>query len=351
MNHISQLKPLWEKNKDVINVIDAGFIGGWGEGHNSAHGLDNLQDRKDILFAILDALPRDRMVVQRYPRFKREIFGGSETSTDSILTREHAFDGSKLARVGHLNDCFLSSPSDVGSYQNLDEGWPIERELDYIGAESPYVPYGGETCRPHERGRCVNAVREMEKLHINYLNLDYNKKVIERWKEEGCYEEIRRRIGYRFVLTRARLPESVKPGATLELEFSIKNVGFGELFNPRHIEIVLRHTKTGSEEVAVLGEEPRFWGAEQTSTVHTFLSVPNSLPDGQYTLGIRMPDLAPTLHDDPRYTIRFANENTWEASSGTNVITNDLRISKSAPGAENKNYLKFEEIIPRDEIR
>jgi hypothetical protein len=64
-----------------------------------------------------------------------------------------------------------------------------------------------------------------------------------------------------------------------------------------------------------------------------------------------MPDLAPTLHDDPRYTIRFANENTWEASSGTNVITNDLRISKSAPGAENKNYLKFEEIIPRDEIR
>ena len=78
MKHIEQLKPLWHKNKDVINVIDAGFIGGWGEWHSSAHGLDNPQDRKDILFAILDALPEDRMVVQRDPRFKREIFGGTE---------------------------------------------------------------------------------------------------------------------------------------------------------------------------------------------------------------------------------------------------------------------------------
>jgi len=344
MMHISQLKPLWEKNKDVINVLDAGFIGGWGEWHTSANGLDNPQDRKDILFAILDALPQDRMVVQRYPRFKRKIFGGSETSTDSILTRERAFDGSKLARVGHLNDCFLSSPIDVGTYQNLDDGWPVERELDYIGAESPYVPYGGETCRLDERGRCANAVKEMEKLHINYLNLDYNKQVIARWQEEGCFEEIRRRIGYRFVLTAARVPESLKPGGSLEIEFSIKNVGFGELFNPRKVEIVLRNNAAGSEEAAVLAEEPRFWGAGQTSTVHAFLSIPNSLPEGQYTLGIRLPDSAPTIHDDPRYAIRFANENTWEASTGINVITRDLQISKSAPGAENPDFIMFEEI-------
>jgi hypothetical protein len=351
MTHISQLKPLWERNKDVINVIDAGFIGGWGEWHNSAHGLDNPQDRKDILFVILDALPKDRMVVQRYPRFKREIFGGSETSTDSILTRERAFDGSKLARVGHLNDCFLSSPTDVGSYQNLDKGWPVERELDYIGAESPYVPYGGETCRPHERGRCANAVKEMEKLHINYLNLDYNKQVITRWQEEGCFEEIKRRIGYRFVLTTARIPENLKPGGVLEIEFSIKNVGFGELFNPRSVEIVLRNNNAKSEEVADLAEEPRFWGAGHTSTVHTFLSIPNSIPEGQYILGIRMPDPAPTLYHDPRYAIRLENENIWDAYTGINAITSDLRISKSAPGAENTNFTKFEEIKLHDEMR
>ena len=33
LNHIQQLKPLWEANKDVIYTMDAGFIGGWGEWH------------------------------------------------------------------------------------------------------------------------------------------------------------------------------------------------------------------------------------------------------------------------------------------------------------------------------
>lgn len=342
LNHIEQLKPLWHKNKDVINLIDAGFIGGWGEWHSSAHGLDNPTDRRDILFAILDALPQDRMVVQRSPRYKREIFGGSETSADVILTRELAFDGSHLARVGHLNDCFLSSADDVGTYRYIDKDWPIERELDYIGGESRYVPFGGETCRLHERGRCENAVKEMEKLHINYLNLSYNPRVIERWREEGCFDEIKLRLGYRFVLESARLPELVKPGGILEMELAIRNVGFGELFNPRHVEVVLMNNEARSEEVAVLEEEPRFWGAGQTTKIHTFLSIPNNLPEGKYALGIRMPDPASSIHDDPRYSIRFANENIWDASTGTNVLMRNLLISNSAPGPENANFSKFE---------
>ncbi|MFZ0389604.1 MAG: DUF4832 domain-containing protein [Calditrichia bacterium] len=328
MKHIEQLKPLWHRNKDVINVLDAGFIGGWGEWHSSAHGLDNPQDRKDILFAILEALPEDRMVVQRYPRFKREIFAGSEISGDSILSRDRAFDSSKLARVGHLNDCFLSSYNDVGTYQNLEEGWPLQRELEYIAAESPYVPYGGETCRLDERGRCENALREMELLHINYLNHDYNPEVIQRWREQGCYNEIRRRIGYRFVLRSAQLPESLEAGRTLVLELTISNVGFGELFNPRPVEIILQNNRTGAKTIIPVKEDPRFWTAGQETTIRTSLPVPADLPAGVYTLGLRLPDPAPTLYDDIRYAVRFANEEVWDAAAGMNVLSRDLRITQ-----------------------
>lgn len=55
LNHIQQLKPLWEANKDVIYHMDAGFIGGWGEWHSSTNGLDNTADRTEILDAILAA--------------------------------------------------------------------------------------------------------------------------------------------------------------------------------------------------------------------------------------------------------------------------------------------------------
>ncbi len=343
MKHIEQLTPIWRKNKDVINVIDAGFIGGWGEWHTSAHGLDSLHNRRDILFAILDAVPRDRMVVQRSPRYKRAIFSGSEISDDSVLTRDRAFDGSNLARVGHLNDCFLSSPDDVGTYRLADQGWPIERELGYIGGESRFVPYGGETCRLDDRGKCENAVKEMETLHINYLNHDYNRRVISRWQEEGCYEEIRRRIGYRFVLTTARLSEEVSPGGQLHLEFSVKNVGFGELFNPRNVEVVLMNRELDVEEIAVLNVEPRFWGAGEISTCRTALRIPGDLPAGSYTLGIRLPDREPTLHDDVRYSIRFANEGMWDEATGTNVLVRDLAVSDAKSGDPGR-YAEFEEI-------
>jgi len=347
LKHISQLKPLWQKNKDVIDVIDAGFIGGWGEWHNSAHGLDSLHNRREILFAILDALPKDRMVVQRAPHYKRAIFTGSEINGDSVITRARAFDGSYLSRVGHLNDCFLSSENDVGTYIFEDQGWPLEKELSYIGGESRYVPYGGETCALDDRNQCQNAVREMKKLHINYLNLDYNKKVLNRWKDEGCFDEIRLKLGYRFVLRKAVLPVAVNAGSVMELRFEIENVGFGELFNPRDAEIVLVSNKTGVEQVAVLSEDPRFWGAGERTTVVTRLSLPDDQTPGSYSIGIRLPDKSPSIHDDPRYAVRFANTDIRMATTGTNVLSGDLTVSAPVAGAGKSRYTKFAE-IPED---
>jgi len=328
MTHIDQLKPLWIKNKDVINVIDAGFIGGWGEWHTSANQLDSLPNRRAILFAILDALPKDRMVIIRSPRYKRAIFTGSEINDDSVLTRDRAFDGSNLARVGHLNDCFLSSPDDVGTYRLGDQGWTVERELEFIGTESQFVPWGGETCRLDPRGRCNNAVAEMTKLHINYLNIDYNGDVLYGWKDRGCFNDIRRRLGYRFVLESAQLPQQLNSGQEFNLMFKIRNVGFGELYNPRNVEIVLINNETGSEKVTVLEEEPRFWGAGKTATVNASINVSDNLEEGEYTVGIRMPDLTPSIHDDPRYSIRFANKDIWDEKTGTNILIKNLVVTE-----------------------
>jgi hypothetical protein len=267
------------------------------------------------------------MVVQRSPRYKRAIFTGSEINDDSLLTRDRAFDGSNLARVGHLNDCFLSSPNDVGTYRLGDQGWTVERELNFIGSESQFVPYGGETCRLDPRGECSNAVPEMTTLHINYLNLDYNGRVLDRWREQGCFDEIRRRLGYRFVLQSAQLPEQLSPGKEVNLMFKIRNVGFGELFNPRKVEIVLINNTTGNETVLVLNEEPRFWGAGKTTTVNASINIPANLEKGDYTVGIRMPDLSPSIHDDPRYAIRFANKDIWDEKTGTNIIVENLLVT------------------------
>ena len=63
IRHIEQLKLTLTKNADVIAWMEAGFIGAWGEWHTSTHGIDkSLDDKRDVLGALLQVLPASRMV-------------------------------------------------------------------------------------------------------------------------------------------------------------------------------------------------------------------------------------------------------------------------------------------------
>ena len=343
LNHIQQLKPLWEANKDVIYHMDAGFIGGWGEWHSSTNGLDNNTDRTEILTAILNALPSDRMVGIRTPHFKREIFNGSSFSDAMKITLANAFDGSNLTRVGHLNDCFLASSSDFGTY--VTPGWSRADELAYIGGESQFSPHGGETCSPSSLSGGTNAISEMEQLHTDYMNIDYHPDVIQGWVDDGNFDEISKRLGYRYELQTAGLPDAVKPSGLLEIELTIDNVGFGELFNPRKVEITLENNATGEITAAPLQLDPRFWSGGSSNEVQAVMSIPQDQAEGTYTVGIRMPDFETSLEADQRYSIRFANQGVWDSGTGVNVLKTDLEVSQSAMGSSYQVGEEFEEVL------
>lgn len=348
LQHIAQLAPLWKKNKDVLYLLDPGFIGGWGEWHSSSNGLDNIRDRTDILFGILDSLPVDRMAVIRYPAFKREIFGGSQSSEKEILGADRAFGGSRISRVGHLNDCLFSSEDDVGTYQYTN--WGRTREIAYVGGESRYAPFGGETCAVHAKGECANTLQEMAALHIDHLNHDYNGEVINRWGTQGCLDTINLKLGHRLALDWARLPDSVKPGGTMSLRFAIRNRGFGELFNPRDVEAVL-YRPGGSLEKAVLPVDPRRWSGGSLDTVGLSLSIPLALPEGAWRLGLRLADKEASLRGDPRYSIRLANAGVWNPDSGINDLKVDLQVSAKAAGAVNPAHTAFKVVESTVSIR
>src|SRR5688572_9701977 len=70
LGHIDQLEPLLREHSDVIALMQAGFIGAWGEWHSSTNGLDNPTDRAAIINALLAALPQTRGVALRRPNFK-----------------------------------------------------------------------------------------------------------------------------------------------------------------------------------------------------------------------------------------------------------------------------------------
>ena len=321
LTHIDQLAPILQDNADVISVVQAGFIGAWGEWHSSASGLDNDTDRAIILRALLDATPRSRTVQIRTPMYKEAIFPGGP------LSPSEAWSGERRARVGHHNDCFLASASDYGTFDS-----PIAEWEDYVELDSRYLPVGGETCHINApKTDCAQALRYMSDQHWSYLNEEYNQTVLDAWVDQGCDAEISRNLGYRLSLVRATLSESVAPGGVLEVKLEIDNQGFSPPFNSRPVFLVVRRG-TRVWKVKLAREDARQMRSG-TTFIDARLRFPaDAEPAGNYQLALWLPDRALGLRSDPRYAIRLANPAVWNATRGWNLVTPELVVDPSAPG-------------------
>lgn len=313
--HIDQLKPVFEDYVDVIFVLEAGFIGTFGEWYYTSNfGFDpkTVEDyvpRRQLLDKLLEAVPAQRQIAIRYPG---AIIGMLDITASDTLTLKTAHDGSILSRLAHHNDCFVSSNDDVGTYHGL-----VERSFVY--ANSRYTIWGGETCNVALACHCENSLAMSKAHHMTYLNDDYNKNVLARWKEEDCYDEILHRMGYRLVLENAYLTPEPEKGKDLRLVLKIRNEGYAAPQNPRDVEFIFKGEEN-TFTVKTQDVDPRFWFENMVSTVDVNLAIPEDIPSGAYTLYLNLPDPEPTIHDDPRYSIRLANTGTWEEDSGYNKI-------------------------------
>jgi hypothetical protein len=303
--HIHQLAPLLQANADVIAVLHPGFVGAWGEWHSSTNKLTEPAARKQIYDALLAVLPADRMTLTRRPAYKRDAYGGP-------LTAETAFTGKPLARIGHLNDCFLASADDEGTYV-------VPGERDYAVADSEFVPVGGETCAPAPvRSECPSALDELAALHWDFINIDYHPDVLAGWMKGGCYPTIRCRLGYRLLSLGHSTPERVKRGAPLSVALDLINDGYGRVYNPRPVYLVLTGPQQ-QRQVLRTDFDPRRLGPGQTASLCLSALVPAGTPPGVYQLGLWMPDDAATLKANPQYAVRVSNLD-WDAVTGTNLF-------------------------------
>lgn len=321
--HIQQLTPVLQDNYDVIAYVEAGFIGAWGEWYYSSNNLNNTTDRRTVLYALLDALPAERCVVVRTPNYKRLIF-----ENNNPLTAEEAFNGSRRARTGAHNDCFLASATDYGTY--LDSN--IEGDKNFLNADNRYLPQGGETCSPSAYSGCANALQDLERMHWSVLNKDYNMDVLNGWVSGGCMDEIKRRLGYRFELQQAVIPDSVKPGGIFRIDFDIKNTGFASPYNERLLEIILRNTADGKTWRLESAADPRFWQSGDSLTETVEGGLPAEISEGNYETLLHLADPIDSLRYRPEYAIRLANENIWEDTTGYNNLGHFLTISTQAAG-------------------
>jgi|GEM_PF-122446 len=330
LQHIDQLTPILQANSDVIATLQAGFIGIWGEWFYSDHfqpatTTQGRIDRKEVLDKLLDVMPVNRMISHRYPEGKARIYGVSVPG--GAIGINDAYDGTSLSRIAFHNDCFLVSANDY-TYDNNVSG------RAYAAQESNFYVMGGESCGTSTYSNCTNALNDLATYHWSYLNEDYHPNVLQQWQNEGCYNEVVRRLGYRFRLDNATITPTVSSNQNIDVSIEMTNEGWARPYNPRNVEVVFRNQSNQSEytfSMVPQGQDARLWLPEQgaTKTLNTVVSA-SGLPSGDYDVFLNLADPEPSLYNNPNYSIRTANTGLWEAATGYNNLQSMVTVNNSS---------------------
>lgn len=315
LRHIEQLAPVLSEYGDVIYVMQAGFVGVWGEWYYTDHfnmnpsKAEDYLPRRHVVDALLEALPSDRQLCIRTPEFKMKMFGLSLADT---LTSSTAHNGTNLSRLAGHNDCFVASSSDYGTFNN-------NTDRAFWNAETRYTIMGGETCNVSKYCECPNTLKDMTDQHWSYLNIQYNTKVLKVWKDNNCFDEIERRLGYRLTMKEGYFSPEATRGGKFRAVVKIVNEGFAAPMNPRDVELVLVDADGGESRFLLDDIDPRCWYENTVNVIDTEIELPSA--PGKYTLYLNLPDPKSTLRSNPLFSIRTANDNTWDAESGYNRLT------------------------------
>jgi len=348
LGHIAQLKAILTEHADVIAYVQMGFIGIWGENYYTDYFGDasnnndqkklldtNWQDRREVLKALLDAVPQEIMVQVRTPQIKqRQVYGIQAAVDVAPLTDKEAFNGTDKARIGFHNDCFISSPDDYGTFDDYGNSATPRRSENnilrkYFADDSKYVVVGGETCSDdyspqNDCGPAGNAEQEMARMHYTYLNTSYNNDVNNDWVDGGCMASIKRNLGYRFVLRKGVFPASVSRNGVLKINLTVANVGYASPVNARPAELILRNVADNTTHAVRLDTDVRRWYSGETALA---LNVPTgNLKPGTYALLLNLPDAHASLSKRPEYAIQLANEGVWEKETGYNKLHHTIKI-------------------------
>ena len=339
--HIASLKPHLEANKDVIYVLEAGFVGRWGEWYYSSNFENETQhlnaNRRQVIEAMLDACPTNRFLLTRYAMIKTEYFGDTQP-----LTWDKAFKGTDRARLGHHNDAFLNDYGNDGTYDDGDGNYTAMR--NYIAQETLYVPNGGE-CNVEDKNLAVivaqqdTTLAELRRFHWSFCGSQYAEAVTNKWRSNGTFEEMNRVLGYRLQLISTLIPDNLTAGDRPRILIRLVNKGCAPLYNERPVYLVLKNEQTSYP--ILLRADPRWWVPGQLLAISELVTIPADIPAGTYNLYLYLPDASPSIAADPRYAVRFANVGTWDASTGMNdllcsvSVTNEggqgIEIQKTAP--------------------
>jgi hypothetical protein len=319
--HIDAVAAMLGDFRDVIGAIQMGYLGRYGEWNTAGHAdstaplLYSYTDRSDIIDRVL--LKYGAEGIQQHAELRRPVFA------------KEVLDRNPSAKVGLHNDCFMTTSSDMGTYSDFT-GSPANfgstsAAKAWAQAFTANASFGGETCPSGggERWRsCSNMIgtsSEPGSLHMNYLNGEWAADAVSTWTSGGCYDEIRRKLGYRFEVTRVAFTPAVAAGQPFTVQVDIRNTGWAKLHRPRTAKLVLR-SGAAAPSFTLANGATATWAPGSTTTLSVTANAPST--PGTYSVRLAIPD--PDAPARIPYAVKLASQrggtNVFDATTGENNL-------------------------------
>lgn len=298
LSHIEQISQIINENKDVVLCVQAGFIGPYGEWNSSnlltGNEVHDTLVRNTVTKGLLDNLDSSIKVNIRRPRFIRDA----------------AKFGLDFNRLGFHNDALLSTSDDMGTYD--DEEYSRLQELEWVSNNLKKGINGGEMPSVGKLSSSGNALFEFEKIHLTYLNSQYNKDVLSEWKKErllgqNAFNYINNHLGYRLWIQSSKQNDSISPNGQLSLEIVLKNSGFAPIYDRYNVEVVISDEKN-IYSYPLNKVDLTSIGTNESHSLNAKLNLPDVFYGDSIQIGIRISDPNETLKDDIRYNVQLVNE-------------------------------------------
>ena len=340
LNHLTDLQPVLADFEDIIYVVQAGFIGTYGEWYYTTNfsrfqggkesrdfivdgnKVTGYENRAAVLDALLAAVPQSRQIELRTPFYKRYYLSPGSISSWTSLTAPGGTDAN--ARLAFHNDAFLAGSDDMGTYHHSEDRpmWKQQSAWLICGGEAPYgssytLDYG-DTFEEVRAALCD--------YHYSYLHHDTafhtgssgGSRMMKYWHEQGWMPDIKKLLGYRLYLENAGITcEDRSAGSTMSVSVTLRNSGAAPVMNERPMKLVLLRNGVATvleEQVGDIRKVASQGARNFTVTV----TLPRDIVAGD-KLALWLPDAAAGLQSRSEYSIRLANSDvTW--SSGYNVF-------------------------------
>ncbi len=275
--HLRQLIPVINEFAKHIFVYQGMLIGNWGEMHTSR--FLHPMKLKELCGILRNELDDKIFTAVRRPSCWRLLH------TDNIKDNMGLFDDAIFGSENHLGTFGVLSKENAA----WDALWCKADELAFEEELCKKVPNGGEAICGEQYLSCEtpgSTVETLRKMHITYLNKEYDKKLLGIWREwkwdgdgvwkdRNMYDYIGSHLGYRFWVKDVELQRVIKDDSQLLLRIYVENVGFSNFF--RQAEVFLEQVDEQNDvSVYVIKEDIKGWNSGEVQIIEAGIQAKTS---------------------------------------------------------------------------